>query len=78
MKVWKLHSHQELMLKPDAPRFEICPSCGTEFGYDDAKESHAELRERWLAGGARWSSRAKPSPPNWDGMEQLKTARLEK
>jgi len=33
--------------------FEICPSCGTEFGYHDANKSHEELRRRWLAAGTR-------------------------
>src|ERR1017187_7282190 len=33
----------------DPPKnFTICPSCGTEFGYDDAFASHAELRAKWL------------------------------
>jgi len=58
--------------------FEICPSCGTEFGYDDAKKSYAELRRRWLAAGAPWSSRATAPPPTWDAMEQLRAAGLEK
>jgi hypothetical protein len=58
--------------------FEICPSCGTEFGYHDAKESHAELRKRWLAAGAPWSSRAIPSPPNWDPLQQLRIAGMGK
>jgi hypothetical protein len=33
--------------------FTICPSCGTEFGYDDAFASHAELRAKWLQNGAQ-------------------------
>jgi hypothetical protein len=58
--------------------FGICPSCGTEFGYHDAKKSHAELRSTWLAAGAPWSSHAMPQPSNWNGMEQLRKAGLEK
>ncbi len=34
--------------------YHICPCCGTEFGNDDAHFSHDQLREMWLAGGARW------------------------
>jgi len=58
--------------------FELCPSCGTEFGYDDVTKSHAELRALWLAAGTPWSSRATAPPPNWDAMEQLRAAGLEK
>jgi transcription elongation factor Elf1 len=54
--------------------FEICPSCGTEFGYDDAKRSHADLRNAWLSAGAPWRSRATQPPPGWSGLEQLRAA----
>lgn len=40
--------------KDPAPlSYEICPHCGTEFGYDDAFCTHAELRERWLDRGSK-------------------------
>ncbi len=58
--------------------FEICPSCGTEFGYDDASKSHAELRKLWLAAGAPWRSRATAPPPDWSAIEQLRAAGLDK
>ena len=51
--------------------FSICPSCGTEFGYDDHKRSHAELRRRWVATGAQWFSRRIHPPAGWDGIVQL-------
>jgi len=54
--------------------FEICPSCGTEFGYDDAKTSHEELRTRWLSAGGHWSSQTMAAPPAWNAKEQLKAA----
>jgi hypothetical protein len=56
--------------------FQICPSCGTEFGYDDAAKSHAALRKAWLDGGARWTSRVIAMPPNWDGYSQLAASGL--
>jgi predicted RNA-binding Zn-ribbon protein involved in translation (DUF1610 family) len=56
--------------------FEICPCCGTEFGNDDATRSHADLRAAWLAGGARWYSRAVAPPPDWRAMDQLRAAGL--
>lgn len=54
---------------------EICPSCGTQFGYDDCTSTHQELRQRWLDGGARWWSPG-PQPPDFKGVEQLKIAGL--
>lgn len=32
----------------------ICPCCSTEFGNDDVDYSHSQLREMWIAAGARW------------------------
>ena len=49
----------------------ICPSCGTQFGYDDALATHAELREEWIANGARWWSSRNPPPPEWKPQDQL-------
>src|ERR1700678_4028583 len=42
--------------------FEICPSCGTEFGYDDANRSHEDLRKAWLAAGKTWWSQTIKPP----------------
>ena len=28
--------------------FEICPSCGTEFGYDDVSTSFVLLQKNWI------------------------------
>ncbi|GGD98533.1 hypothetical protein GCM10011515_17970 [Tsuneonella deserti] len=54
---------------------EICPSCGTQFGYGDASLSHEELRRRWLASGANWWS-PNPPPSTFDGMKELRQAGL--
>jgi hypothetical protein len=51
--------------------FSVCPCCGTEFGYDDAKTSHAVLRQRWVAGGMRWTSSATAPPAGWEPSRQL-------
>ena len=56
--------------------FEICPSCGTEFGYDDARKSHEGLRRSWIASGAHWQSRSANAPPGWNATEQLRAAGL--
>jgi hypothetical protein len=56
----------------DAPaNFTICPCCGTEFEFDDAFVTHAELRASWLRNGARWWSPADRQPENWDPYVQL-------
>jgi hypothetical protein len=54
------------------PSFEICPSCGTEFGYDDAKKSHESLRDEWIAKGMPWWADDKPAP-DWDPVQQLRS-----
>lgn len=51
--------------------FHICPSCGTEFGYDDAGRTHASLRADWLRGGLQWWSPIDARPDNWDPYEQV-------
>jgi len=56
--------------------YNICPCCGTEFGYNDAGISHAELREEWVKRGALWWSPVDPPPPGWNAAEQLKKLEL--
>jgi hypothetical protein len=51
--------------------FNICPCCGTEFGYDDASRSYSELRKRWLRDGALWWSQYLTPPLGWDPWEQI-------
>ncbi len=59
-------------------RHAICPSCGTEFGYDDFSTTHRALRNEWLRAGAPWFS-ASTNPPSifWDGFRQVIEAGLE-
>lgn len=51
--------------------YAICECCGTEFGYHDLRLSHAQLRQRWITGGALWWSIDFPPPPNWSPLLQL-------
>jgi DNA repair exonuclease SbcCD ATPase subunit len=37
---------------PDEIEHEICPVCGTHFGYEDFGTSPQELRRRWIEKGA--------------------------
>lgn len=54
--------------------YEICPSCGFEFGVtdDDLGFSYDEWRERWIAAGMPWDSAGiEPPPAGWDPKKQL-------
>jgi transcription elongation factor Elf1 len=51
--------------------FEICPCCGTEFGYDDSSVKHSELRKKWISAGAKWWSKAQRTPLGWNAAQQL-------
>jgi hypothetical protein len=53
-----------------AAEYNICPCCGTEFGNDDEGHSHAELRQQWIGGGAKWFF-GEP-PLGWDAWIQLR------
>jgi rubredoxin len=63
----------------DAPSDEICPSCGTHFGYDDfaggdagrREQVYRALRADWKAGGARWFSVGSAAPSDWDPAVQV-------
>jgi len=58
---------------------DICPSCGTQFGYSDAAGGdaarragvHRERRRGWIDAGSPWSAPGEP-PPGWDPAAQLK------
>lgn len=65
----------------DPPQdFNICPCCGTEFGYMDVAPDRAarlsELRQFWIAGGMKWWNEYSPAPLDWNPAEQLKTVPL--
>ena len=60
----------------DCPSYEICPCCGTEFGYDDASLTHAELRKRWIQDGMKWYSRHSGPPRGWNAQQQLNKAKM--
>jgi hypothetical protein len=56
----------------EGPRnFNICPSCGTEFGLHDLNSSINDLREAWVANGAHWHSHVIAAPTDWKPLEQL-------
>jgi hypothetical protein len=55
--------------------YEICPSCGFQFGVsdDDAGLSYDKWREYWREGGMRWASKGRPAPANWDPEFHLRS-----
>lgn len=55
--------------------YEICPSCGFQFGVSDDDEglTYEAWRKRWIESGMLWDKKgASPPPPNWNPVEQLK------
>jgi len=54
--------------------FGICPSCGTEFGYDDDINTHLKLRQRWVENGMNWWSMNTKPPSEWNAIDQLRKA----
>jgi hypothetical protein len=54
-----------------SPSFEICPCCGTEFGYDDAtRVAVLRRRARWAQTGYAWFDPVL-RPPGWRRQEQM-------
>lgn len=58
--------------KSDAGSYEICPSCGFQFGVsdDDLGFTYATWRTKWKRGGMKWSSKQKP-PARWNPLTQI-------
>lgn len=69
--------YPQLEEPPRAPSgggsYEICPSCGFQFGVDDDDKgiTHEQWRDRWVGKGMPWSSRGVPAPRAWDAKAQL-------
>ena len=54
--------------------YEICSSCGFEYGVtdDDRGFTYAQWRELWISRGMPWDSQGiEPAPPDWDPVAQL-------
>jgi hypothetical protein len=56
-----------------AGSYEICSSCGFEFGFTDEDHGFSDeaWRERWIALGMPWKSRSIKPPPGWNPRQQL-------
>lgn len=73
--------YPQLHESPRSPRtgggsYEICPSCGFEFGVtdDDRGFTYDSWRTRWIEMGMPWSSEGiEPAPADWDPPAQLRS-----
>lgn len=54
--------------------YEICPSCGFQFGVsdDDGGFTYKQWREKWRAKGMKWSSQRRV-PKKWNPAAQVAT-----
>ena len=66
--------YRDLVKPPE--NHAICPSCGTEFGYDDTMKTHVDLRKTWIVNGAPWFSDKTTKPKEWSPIVQLALAGL--
>ena len=53
--------------------FEICPSCGFQFGVsDDDKGFTFEVwRKEWIDSGLKWDKGRSAPPSGWDPVQQV-------
>ena len=60
--------------------YEICPSCGFQFGVsdDDNGYTYTSWREQWKKWGMPWSSKGIAPPNDWNPESQLASLRLKK
>ena len=56
------------------PSYEICPSCGYQFGYhDDAVGiTQEQWRAKWIEDGMKWWSSGRKPSASWKPKEQLR------
>lgn len=68
------HLQEAPRSKSGGGSYEICPSCGFQFGVDDEDRGTTvvEWRKRWIKGGKKWASRGLPKPRDWDPGAQLR------
>jgi hypothetical protein len=59
------------LLDYPADNFNICPSCGVEFGLDDIEYKVEELQVLWFKRGLTWTSAVIPKPTDYNPFQQL-------
>ncbi|MDR3450745.1 MAG: hypothetical protein P4M15_13550 [Alphaproteobacteria bacterium] len=55
------------------PSFDICSSCGYQFGKtdDDNHITHEQWRSQWIANGMIWDKGYSKPPKGWNPEQQL-------
>lgn len=62
----------EEVQRADGWSYEICPSCGFQFGVDtETGISYETWRKAWVKGGMKWWDVSAGHPKNWDPVKQL-------
>lgn len=58
--------------------YEICFSCGFEFGFtdDDLGFSYDTWRQEWIEDGMPWRCFGTPRPMDWDPVKQLERLKM--
>jgi hypothetical protein len=58
--------------------YEICPSCGFQFGVSDGSAGFSieQWRNQWIASGMKWYSEGIPMPAGWNARAQVTNARF--
>jgi predicted RNA-binding Zn-ribbon protein involved in translation (DUF1610 family) len=58
--------------------YEICPSCGFQFGVSDENDglSYEEWREAWIEQGMSWQSKGIAQPAGWNPTEQIRQIQI--
>jgi hypothetical protein len=54
--------------------YEICPSCGFQFGVsdDDQGITYEQWRQQWIDSGMIWDKGRTEPPTGWNPVEQLR------
>ena len=59
----------------DGGSYEICPSCGFQFGVDDDDKgfTYERWRQQWIERGMPWNSIGIRPPAGWNPQKQLRS-----
>jgi len=75
--------HEQPHGKETGGSYEICPSCGIQFGYSDEadgdpvkrEEIYRTWRRNWINAGMPWNSTGISKPDKWNPDEQIRAIR---
>lgn len=66
----------ELPRDDESASYDICPSCGFQFGVSDDNDGYTyeRWRQEWVEKGTPWSSVGIPRPADWNPVAQMRDA----